>query len=120
MPLRVLLDESVPRGLRSLLPDHQVSTVQEMGWAGIENGELVKRAGEFAVFVTADRSIEHQQNLAALEVGIVLLVAKSNEMEAYLPLADNLVAAVKSVGLGELIKIAAQQWLIQTGFRPAG
>ena len=96
MSLRVLLDES---DLRSLLPEHQVSTVQEMGWAGIENGELLRRASEFAVFVTADRGIEHQQNLASLEVGIVLLVANSNRIEAYLPLADGLVAAVKSVDL---------------------
>ena len=107
MSLRVLLDESVPRGLRRLLPDHRVSTVQEMGWAGLENGALLTRAAEFAVFVTADRGIEHQQNVSTYPVGIVLLLAKSNRMEAYVPLADGLIRAVNAARPGELIKVAA-------------
>ena len=105
--MRVLLDESVPRALRGLLSDHEVSTVQEMGWAGLDNGELLERASAFDVFVTADRGIQHQQNLEMLEVGIVLLVAKSNRMEAYAPLADSLVSAVTSIEAGQLIKLTA-------------
>ncbi len=105
--LRVLLDESVPRGLRQLLPGAQVSTVQEVGWAGHANGALLALASEFSVFVTADRGIEHQQNLAPLQFGAVLLVAKSNRLEAYRPLAEEIVAAVEKVGPGELIKVTA-------------
>lgn len=78
-----------------------------MGWAGLENGTLLSRASDFSVFVTADRGIEHQQNLSELRVGVVLLIAKSNRLEAYLPLAEDLAKAVASVGPGELIKVAA-------------
>lgn len=42
--MRVLLDECVPRGLRDLLPGHDVKTVAEAGWAGVKNGELLRRA----------------------------------------------------------------------------
>lgn len=78
-----------------------------MGWSGLDNGALLTQASDFAVFVTADRGIEHQQNLDAAEVGVVLLVANSNRMEAYLPLADGFIRAVKAVKRGELIKVTA-------------
>ena len=39
-PVRVLLDERAPRKLRQELPGHDVSTLQEMGWAGLKNGPL--------------------------------------------------------------------------------
>ena len=55
--MRVLLDESIPRGVRSLLPGHSVSTVQECGWTSKDDGELLGLASdEFDVIVTADQS----------------------------------------------------------------
>jgi Domain of unknown function (DUF5615) len=48
---RLLLDENVPRVLKSLLDGHDAKTVQELGWAGIQNGELVEKAeGVFDAF----------------------------------------------------------------------
>jgi len=36
-----------------------------MGWAGIKNGELLRLASaSFDVFLTVDRNIEHQQDVA--------------------------------------------------------
>lgn len=66
----VLLDECLPRRLKRELPDHEVRTAPEMGWAGVENGELLRLAsGEFDVFITVDRSLEFQQNLSDLALG---------------------------------------------------
>ena len=42
--MRVLFDECVPRALRNDLPGHEVKTVAELGWAGVKNGELLRRA----------------------------------------------------------------------------
>ena len=54
--MRVLLDECVPRSLRRELPDHEVSTVAEAGWAGVKYGELLKLAAQaFDAVVTVDR-----------------------------------------------------------------
>lgn len=56
--MRVLLDESLPRRLRQELPEHEVSTVPEAGWAGKGNGELLRLAEPaFEVFVTMDRQL---------------------------------------------------------------
>ena len=51
----MLLDENLPRARKAMLPGHDVRTVQEMNWAGIQNGELVLRAAaEFDVLLAAD------------------------------------------------------------------
>ena len=72
--MRVLLDECVPRPLVKLLPGHQVSTVQQAGWDGIGNGELLLRAeGQFDAFITADRNLRYQQQLSRRKIGIVEL-----------------------------------------------
>jgi len=60
--VRILLDESLPRGLK-----------------GLKNGELLRLAsGAFDVFVTADQNLEHQQNIASLPLAVVVLVARTN------------------------------------------
>ena len=62
--MKILLDESVPRLLKVRLPQLDISTVQEMGWTGIQNGELLRRAEElFDVFITADQNLRYQQQL---------------------------------------------------------
>ena len=77
--MRVLLDESLPRRLARLLPEHDVRTVAAMGWTGIQNGELLRLAvGSFDAFLTADQNLEHQQNLDTLPIAVVVLTAPTN------------------------------------------
>ena len=74
--MRVLLDESLPRRLRSLFEEHEVRTVPEQGWSGKTNGELLDLAeSEFDVFVTADQNLQYQQNLQNRVVPIIVLAA---------------------------------------------
>ena len=48
--MKLLLDECLDSRLRRDLPDHEVKTVQEMGWDGIKNGRLLALADpEFQV-----------------------------------------------------------------------
>jgi hypothetical protein len=44
--VRVLLDEQLPRRLARYFAGHDVSTVQRQGWAGLKNGDLLRRAAE--------------------------------------------------------------------------
>ncbi len=39
--MRLLLDESVPMQLRSLLGGHDIWTVRRLGWGSKSNGELL-------------------------------------------------------------------------------
>lgn len=72
---RILFDHSVPRGLRRLLPGHDVRTAREMGWATLTNGELLdvaEREG-FDVLITPDQNIRFQQPLADRRLALVIL-----------------------------------------------
>ena len=55
--MRLLLDECVPKRLKRELLGHEVKTVQDMGWAGIKNGALLKLAdGQFDALLTVDQA----------------------------------------------------------------
>jgi integrase len=58
--LRVLLDECVDEQLRHHLPGHDCQTARYAGFAGLENGDLLKRAeaAKFDVLLT-NKHIEH-------------------------------------------------------------
>lgn len=72
--MRVLLDECVPRKLRAELLDHEVKTVAEMGWSGTKNGALLRQTAlEFDVLLTVDQGISYQQNLAGLDLALVIM-----------------------------------------------
>lgn len=104
--MRVLLDESLPRQLRRVLPEHEVRTVPEAGWAGTRNGELLRLADQrFDVFVTMDRRLPFQQNLAGLRLCIVILQARSNDIADLLPLAPRLREAVAEAEPGSVVQI---------------
>jgi hypothetical protein len=106
--VRVLLDESVPTRLASLLRPHDVVTVTQRRWRGLSNGELLSRAAaEFDVLVTADRRMEHQQNIPRSDLGLIVLRAHRNRFKDYEPLLPALLKAIEDVRSGQVIHVAA-------------
>jgi len=106
--MRVLLDENVPVDLVSLLDDHDVETVSGLGWAGVKNGELLRRMrGAFDALVTMDRKLPHQQNLAVQPFGTVLVEAQSNRMVHLRPLVSEILAALDGIRPGGLRRVGA-------------
>jgi hypothetical protein len=72
--MKVLFDQGVPAPLREALIGHTVSTAFEKGWSRLENGALLKAAAkEFDVLVTTDRNLQFQQNLAQVQLAILVL-----------------------------------------------
>ncbi|HEX6750679.1 MAG TPA: DUF5615 family PIN-like protein [Longimicrobium sp.] len=105
---RVLLDENLPHRLRRELPECEVLTVAQAGWAGTKNGALLRLATQtFDVFLTADRSIPHQQVLATFELGFVLLEIGGTRLKDILPFIEQVREAVAAVRSGELIRVPA-------------
>jgi hypothetical protein len=97
--MRVLLDESLPRQLKQhFSADVEVLTVQERGWSGIKNSELLRlAAGEFDVFLTMDRGVQFQQNLQSLAIGIPIIRALSNRFEDLQPLISEVHNALDAI-----------------------
>ena len=105
--MRVLLDESVPRPWKREIPGHEVAHVADLKWQGVKNGELLRRAGaaRFDALETADRGNEHQQNLARLGLGIVVVGTRRNRMQELLPLTPALLEALTEIRPGQLRRI---------------
>jgi hypothetical protein len=107
--VRVLLDECLPRRLKRELVGHDARTAPEMGWASKKNGELLALAAdEFDVFLTSDRNLSYQQNLAAFDLAIVVLVAESNRIEDLRPLAPQILDAIVKARRGSITGVRTE------------
>jgi len=103
---RVLFDEDVPRKLRHELPGCVVRTVQEEGWGGVKNGQLLSRAQTtFDVFLSGDGNLRHQQNPKRFEIGIVAIESVSLRLRDIMRAIVQIRAAVERVAPGELIVV---------------
>ena len=73
--MRVLFDNGTPRGVATALTAHVVEEARARGWDGLKNGELLTaaEADGFDVFVSTDRNIRHQQNLAGRRLALIIL-----------------------------------------------
>ena len=99
--MRVFLDECVDWRLSRDLVGHEVTTARRMGWASIENGELLALASqEFDVFVTVDRNLAFQQNLGALTIAVIVLRAPTNRLADLKLLVPRLLTAIASAKPG--------------------
>ena len=106
--MRILLDENIRIDFAAELRGHDLSTVVELGWSGLLNGELMRRARECCdVFVTLDRNIEFQQNIPILPFGVIVVHAVSNRMVHLRPLASAILLAVSAAMPGKLQKVGA-------------
>ncbi len=95
--MKLLLDESAPKRLASSFPERfYVRTVQQMGWAGSKNGELLvlAAASGFDALVTVDRGFEHEQNADDLPVPVVIVIAARNRLQELRPLVPGIVSVL--------------------------
>ena len=96
--MRILLDHCVPKPLRRLLPLHVVKTAREMGWDTLRNGALLAAAAtSFDLMLTVDQNIKHQQNVAALPLSVIVLVAQSNTVDDLKVLMPEVEAAIAAL-----------------------
>lgn len=100
--MRILLDENVDWRVGRDLPGHDVESVARLGWAGIQNGLLLRKASEsgYEVLVTMDTNIAFQQNLVASSIKVVVLRAPSNRLADTRPLMPKLLQALPYIQTG--------------------
>lgn len=102
--MNVLLDESAPRLIKTRLAEFSISTVQEMGWTGLKNGELLALAErQFDVFNTADQQLRYQQNLAGRRLAI--LVLPGNQVPMVTRLLPKIAQALREMAPGAFAEL---------------
>jgi predicted nuclease of predicted toxin-antitoxin system len=105
--MRILLDENLNWRLRRDLPRREVESVPLLGWAGIQNGALLRKAAEssFDVLMTMDSNMVYQQNLPVQSIAVIVLRAPSNRLAATQPLMAKVERALLNVRKGTLTVI---------------
>ena len=103
--MRVLFDNGTPRGVAAALTEHIVEEARSHGWDTLGNGALLDaaEAAGFEVFVTTDRNLRDQQNLAGRKIAIVVLdKARWKLIKRKLP---EIAAAVASAKQGSFVLV---------------
>ena len=106
--MKILLDECVPKPIKYSLSveGHECSTVPEAGFSGRTNGELLSLAeSKFEAFVTLDKGVQFQQNLAESRIAILLIRSRSRRVEDILPHIAACLLALRSIKPGQFIQI---------------
>ena len=102
--MNILLDECTPRVVKMRMIEHHIRTVQEMGWAGYKNGDLLAAAeGRFDVFITTDKSLRYQQNFSGRKLAVLQL--PSNQVPIVEAMIPVIVTALKSIQIGDFVTL---------------
>ena len=104
--MRILFDENVPRKLRQHLIGHSVSTVQELGWTALKNGDLLRAANEkFDVLLTVDKNLRYQNNFTGLKIGVLTILVKFNKLPNLIPIVPDMLRELEEFSPGQIKSI---------------
>lgn len=97
--MKILLDECLPLDFRHCFQDYHAHTAEWAGFKGIKNGQLLREAegAGYAVFLTTDKGILHQQNLAGRRMSIILIRSRTNKIEDLLPAVDAIIRELRII-----------------------
>ena len=105
--MKVLLDECVDQRLAAEFVEHEVKTVEQMGWSLKQNGELLSLAEkDFEVFVTTDRNVSFQQNIRRFAIAVAVLVARTNRLDDLRLVVPGLLKMLPFLKKGEAFEIS--------------
>ena len=108
--MKILLDECVPQRLRNHFPGHECQSAQYAGFAGLENGDLLRaaEAAKFDVLLTVDRGFECEQNLGRRQIAILILSTRSIRREDLLPHVPNALVALRSIQPSQIVRVGLE------------
>jgi len=110
--MKLLLDECVTRHEKSDFIGHHVFTVDDAGFKGFQNGDLLRAASaEFDAIITVDRRLPREQDLATFKLAILVLIARSNRYDDLKPLIPRALDALRVIKPGEVVEIRLLQLL---------
>jgi hypothetical protein len=99
----LLLDECVTRYLKPEFVGHEVSTINDAGFKGLRNGDLLEAASkEFDVLVTVDQNLRYQQNLINLKIAILVFSAARTTFPILKPLVPKALTELTTMKPGDV------------------
>ncbi|MBI5215064.1 MAG: DUF5615 family PIN-like protein [Ignavibacteriae bacterium] len=106
--MKLLLDECLNWRLKRELMPHESFTVQDMGWEGKVNGELLSLASSngFQAFITIDKRLQFQQTIKRYSLAVLVLDTPFNRLEYVRPLVPSVLTKLQEVVPGEVYTIS--------------
>ena len=106
--MKLLLDECVVRDLKRDLAGHDVSTVVEAGFGGLENGQLLRAAaaGSYDVLITVDRNLPFQQNIGSLQIAVLILMSTGITYADLKPLVPRILDRLSTTQPGKIYRVS--------------
>jgi hypothetical protein len=103
--VRILFDANTPAPLARFSIRHEVSRADELGWQGLENGDLLDVAEQsgFDMLLTCDQNLWYQQNFQTRRLAIVIL--STNHWPTLRLFAAQVSTKVAFVRQGEVVRI---------------
>ena len=107
--MRILVDESLPQELASELDIEGTRSVGELGWSGLKNGDLIRRAltAGFDFFLTADQNLPYQQDIAGYGIALIVLKVRRNRIQDLRPLIPGIRQGLTILAPGQVLRLTA-------------
>jgi hypothetical protein len=108
--MRVLLDECIDEALRHGITGHDCQTCRYAGLKGLTNGRLLAAAEQagFEVIITVDRNIQYQQSLRDRGIALVILEARTTNIDDLLVLLPDVLSALDVLKSGDVVRIGSR------------
>lgn len=109
--MKVLLDENIDIRFQQYLiaAGHDCSTVRQMGWSGVKNGQLLKLAeeNEFVVLLAVDKNLPYQQSLAGKRISVLIPDIKRNTLSSLVEVLSLILNEIEKIkpGMFQILKI---------------
>jgi predicted nuclease of predicted toxin-antitoxin system len=102
--MKILFDQGTPAPLRRALKGHTVATAYELGWAKLDNGELLAATeSKFDVLVTTDQNLRYQQSLTGRHLAILILPTTNwPELQTH---QTQIAAAINALRPGDVVQM---------------
>jgi Domain of unknown function (DUF5615) len=103
----LLLDENIPKPLKNELTAYQVYTINDLGWNGISDTEMLQKAvnQKFDILITADKNLEYQHKISNFSIALIVLYPKLLKWDFIIPLLPNMLAAIDTAETGNVYRI---------------
>ena len=94
----MLLDENLPKRLKSDFDKYEIYTVRDCGWQGRKNGELLQLMIEnnFNLFLTFDKNIAYQQNFDAFPIPVIIFDTLFNDYQTLKPFVPLIIETIEN------------------------
>ena len=108
--MRVLLDECIDEALRHGLTGHDCQTCRYAGLKSLTNGRLLEAAEQsgFEVLITVDRNMQHQQSFRNRKIALVILEARTTNIDDLLALVPDVLTALEALKSGDVVRIGSR------------